>query len=90
MSDNTLIQSYVRDRYFVSTILRWDCYHLSRYYETMAWDWDSATKQTGEWVVLSQEEWDEVWEKGGGMNRHFEMCRILAGKCEPIRLEEDE
>jgi hypothetical protein len=50
-----VLQSYVRDKFFVST-----CYRLSSamyggwYYETFAWKWDKDTRKTGEFVYQDE------------------------------------
>lgn len=44
-----LIQSYVLNKYFVSTALREgsDMYE-TKYFETLVWEWDAKTKERGE------------------------------------------
>ncbi len=59
---NTLIQSYVNNRYFVSTIRR-ECSAVAAagmmYYETMVWKWDAKTKKRGR-IVRQYESHDSI------------------------------
>lgn len=70
--DHRLIQSYVRDKYLVSTVLR-ESSALdgpSEYYETMAWYWDAQTKEVGKLIE----------QRAGGLAAHFSICQQLADK----------
>lgn len=67
--DETIIQSYVLEKWFVSTIKR-DCsspYAQGlRYYETLVWEWDAKTKERGK--IVHQDE---------GFLAHTEICLAL-------------
>jgi hypothetical protein len=75
-----LIQSYVRDRYFVSTVLRESSSieAPSKYFETFAWEWNSDTKELGEQVASEDaSSWVDT-----AFKRHLEVCERLAGRHE--------
>lgn len=62
------IQSYVANRWFVSTCLR-QCSSIESdhwYHETMVWEWDSQTKERGEMIYQSS-----------GLWKHFDICKVL-------------
>ncbi len=75
------IQSHVKDRWFVSTIMR-DSSAMDggRYYETLVWRWDFDSKERGEMVG---------W-MGSGLKSHFEACRKLMNGGEELLKEEDD
>jgi len=76
---NKLIQSYIKDKYFVSTIYRESSTMPSMwYYETMAWEWNCTTKNRG----------DLIWQEDSGgsettaLKNHFIVCKkIIDNKC---------
>jgi len=71
-----LIQSYVLDKYFVSTAYRQCSAMLGShiwYYETYAWKRDKETKKTGEWI----EDISGVSTEKGALDQHFEVCKKL-------------
>lgn len=50
MKNHKLIQSYVRDTWFVSTIWRQSSAPIVSapwYYETIVWEWDPETRERG-------------------------------------------
>lgn len=76
MKEHPRIQSYVADKYFVSTAWR-ECSAIQGgwYYETIVWEWDKTTKETGEMLFM-----------GTGIGCHFDCCeRLIQGK--PLREE---
>lgn len=77
MAKHPRIHSYVADKYFVSTAWRESsALEGGWYYETIVWEWDKATKKTGEILFM-----------GTGIGSHFECCkRLLEGK--PLEDEE--
>ena len=74
-SEHKLIQSYVLEKFFVSTAYRRaSTVEEMWFYETIVWDWDSATHKRGKIVTM---------EDSGGLaetaiDSHFEICRNLA------------
>lgn len=65
-----LIQSYVLDRWFVSTARRLGSAPLApdmAYWETIAWEWDRVTKATGKMIDCRE----------GGLTHHLDICRRL-------------
>jgi hypothetical protein len=81
--DVKLIQSYVRDRYFVSTALRQSsCVPYTSFYETMAWEWSRETKKTGD--LIAQESGAVSPEYA--LVEHYAVCRRLAGRCTEPRI----
>lgn len=78
--DAKLIQSYVRDKYFVSTAIRWSSTdYPSMYYECFAWEWDAKDKERGKWVV--EEACGNSIDAAFAL--HDKVCRELAAKCSP-------
>jgi len=69
--DETIIQSYVSNKYFVSTIERsYDCYHgIRRGLETIVWEWDMKTKERGKQLYQT-----------GSRPDHYDICRKLLAK----------
>ncbi|HKX46194.1 MAG TPA: hypothetical protein VJP77_05790 [Planctomycetota bacterium] len=89
-----LIQSYVRDRYFVSTAKRVGFAGSGPpFFETMAWEWDRATDKRGAGVktgsmsaffpYAASDTQDEA------LLAHAAVCAELAGRCEPCKLKEE-
>ena len=81
---HVLIQSYVKERYFISTIRRdSSCAEFPYpYYETMAWHWDKATRKTGELI----DQLDGVNAEDSAIAAHIAFCTELAAqeeKCQP-------
>lgn len=62
------IQSYVANRWLVSTIYRESSAMESDvwYHETLVWEWDSETKELGEIIYQSS-----------GLMGHFVVCKAL-------------
>lgn len=77
MAAHPRIQSYVADKYFVSTAWRESSSIMGGwYYETIVWEWDKKTKETGKMIFM-----------GTGIRGHFDCCkRLLEGK--PLEEEE--
>lgn len=84
MSKHTLIQSYVKDRYFVSTILRGSSVLGDDpcYFETIVWEWDFKTKKRGE--LVEQESCGKC--ESAAILGHAELCVALAEKHEPCEV----
>ena len=73
----TLIQSYPLRKYFVSTIYRQSSaalYPIS-YYETLAWEWDEKTMQTGTQLDV---QWQESQCRAAALVEHARVCAELA------------
>ncbi len=69
-----LIQSYVKDRWFISTIYRQSSAALNPdgwYYETMVWDWDAQTKTRGEHFIA---QYDSGLSETYAMRHHADVC----------------
>lgn len=69
--DEKIIQSYVVDKYFVSTILRdyVTIEGVSRGHETKVFSWDLNTRNLG-----------EVLYQTGETPNHFDICKKLIAK----------
>lgn len=73
-NDNKLIQSYVRNRYFVSTAHRRASTAEPLYfYEHFAWEWDSETKKRGNLIF---EDMSNSFHCA--FNQHLQICVDLA------------
>jgi hypothetical protein len=73
MKEHKLIQSYLLEKYFVSTAYRRSsAVELTEhwYYETMVWEWDAETKERGN--VLLQE--SSGIGKESAIRNHFSIC----------------
>ena len=79
-----LIQSYVRDRYFVSTILRESSAmgDPTKYFETLTWEVDERGKRG---KLINQE--DSSTSPYVAFDRHLKTCVLLAEKHDPPSLE---
>lgn len=68
-----LIQSYVKDKFFISTAYR-RCSAVSAfelwYYETIVWEWNSKTRDVGK--MLETEDSGE--SEFGALDNHYEIC----------------
>jgi hypothetical protein len=75
--ENPRIQSYVADKYFVSTAYRESSAPEGGwYYETIVWEWDNVTKKVGTMLFM-----------GSRFKCHFECCeKLLRG----MPLEEED
>ena len=73
--EHKLIQSYVLEKYFVSTIYRESSCEIPNiwYYETMVWEWDKETRERGE--ILLQE--DSGMSKNIALGNHNRICLNL-------------
>lgn len=76
MTSEKVIQSYVLERWFVSTIRR-NCSapeaYDALYCETMVWEWDPETRKVGR--LIGQDETCSSDECG--VRRHMEVCVSL-------------
>lgn len=84
-----LIQSYVDDKYFVSTILREfnieDVPFCMRWgYETIVWQWDNIQKQRMDMIYQTSTQTSTDDSKSEGFNQHMQICeKLLSGiKCD--------
>ena len=72
----TLIQSYVLNKYFVSTIHRessvWE-YDNDWYYETIVWEWDDETRKRGKMISQDYSGAVEI----DALEEHFTICKKL-------------
>lgn len=76
---NKLIQSYVEDKWFVSTIYRQSSAALAPdlwYYETMVWPWDDGKREN------FTEQHDSGLSKEAALENHAKICRRLAMPAE--------
>lgn len=73
----SLIQSYVQNRYFVSTIYRESSICMIPapwYYETIVWTWDRETRKRG--AMLDQ--YDSGSSPKYAIRHHAQICEGLA------------
>lgn len=83
-----LIQSYIQDKYFVSTIYRQSSAVLAGeiwYYETLVWEWDSETKDRG--VLLDSA--DSGHSMDAALESHASICKGLVTTDVCSRCETD-
>ena len=79
--DHKLIQSYVRDSYFVSTVLRRSsCEYETLYFETLVSRWDKITRKTGE--ILDMHDSGVIAEVA--LANHFKICSRLIGDSDSL------
>ena len=73
--EHTLIQSYYREKYFISTAYRRASITIAEvwYYETIIWEWDKETKERGE--MLSME--DSGIMPRSALENHFKLIEDL-------------
>ena len=77
----TLIQSYVLEKFFVSTIYRQSSVngHDLWYYETCLFEWDSKTRKTGSLI--------DTYESGiteyDAIDNHLVVCKVNSLRNEP-------
>lgn len=74
-----LIQSYVCDKFMVSTIHRESSASVNPplwFYETLGWEWDTKTKRRGKWII----EKNSGNTKARALKSHFGICHRLANK----------
>lgn len=80
---NRLIQYYVQDKYFVSTIHRQSSALLAQgeiwYYETLVWKWNSETKDRG--ALLDS--YDSGWTIALALANHARVCKELVLGADP-------
>ena len=77
--NNKLIQSYVKDKFFVSTIYRESSACVPSppwYFETMVWAWDKETRQRGELL----EQYESGYTEVAALASHFCICKEYAEK----------
>jgi hypothetical protein len=88
MNKQKLIQSYVLDRYFVSTIIRMcSTGYKMKYYETITWELDTHCKQRRDMIDVQ----DSGTDTKTALNNHCEICSELCKKHEPpITMEEEQ
>ena len=80
-----LIQSYVKDQWFVSTIYRQSSAALNPdgwYYETMVWNWNAETKEREPQYIA---QYDSGLSEQFAVAHHARICAAL-----PERLYDDE
>lgn len=74
MKQHKLIQSYVREKWFVSTAFRKSSIdEITWYYETILWEWDKETKQRGELLQT----FDSGIFPGTALREHAKICSEL-------------
>ena len=74
--EHKLIQSYVYNKYFVSTAYRESSVAIIPsmwYYETIAWEWDKDTKKRGKMLLME----DSGNFPKTAMENHFKICANL-------------
>ncbi len=71
-----LIQSYVLDKYFISTIHRQSSALVDEpynwYYETIVWEWDAVAKKRGSLVAEYASRTVEQ-----ALENHFNICKQI-------------
>lgn len=81
MEDPTLLQSYVRRKYFVSTALRWASTDIPmKYFETIAWELDPITNQRDKMILGPEDSGSSPYE---AFENHNSICIRLAEKLDP-------
>ena len=72
------IQSYVADKYFVSTVWRESSAPEGGwYYETIVWEWLKNIKKIGDMLAMAS-----------GLHSHYKICqKLIDGK--PLKEEEE-
>ena len=76
-----LIQSYVNDKYFVSTGYRESSAAVTPvpwYYETLVWEWDAKTKKRGEMLPIQE----ASGYRTGALEKHIDICEALSVDCD--------
>lgn len=74
-----LIQSYVLEKYFVSTAYRKSSITLETpvwYYETIVWEWNRKTKIHGKIIEMQ----DSGSLPSTALENHYEICKKLIKK----------
>ena len=74
--EHKLIQSYVRERYFVSTAFRKSSALTEApiwYYETIVFTWNRKTRETEE-IILQE---DSGYSSIVAIESHFKICKHL-------------
>jgi hypothetical protein len=72
--EHKLIQSYVADKFFVSTAYRRASTEIEMwYYETAIWAWDKETKKRGTWFGC----YDSGSIVVDSLYNHLNICKIL-------------
>ena len=67
-----LIASYVKQKYFISTIYRQaSTIEPMWYFETMVWEWDSKTRERGQ--ILEQE--DSGIDEEMALDNHYALAK---------------
>jgi hypothetical protein len=75
--EHKLIQSYVLNQWFVSTAYRQSSAAIESppwYYETIIWEWDSATMKRGDIINVL----DGAYGYKAALKKHFGVCQRLA------------
>lgn len=81
MEDPKLIQSYVRDKYFVSTALRYSTTTPPvKYFETFAWEYDSKANKRGKFIEEDATHSSSPYQ---ALEQHIELCTRLAERHDP-------
>ena len=81
----TLIQSYVKNRWFVSTALRRSSavgWHDTVYFETLAWEWDCGTKALGKIVFQGE---SCLTEECGLLEHYRVVIELLDRKSDTVK-----
>ncbi len=79
-SPHRLIQSYVADKWMVSTVYRQSSaavYNPPWYYETIIWEWNPITKERGVMVAVK----DSGAFPDRASKNHFAICMTLMKKA---------
>jgi len=69
-----LIQSYVKEKFFISTIYRRTVGPVFGYYETIIWEWDNKLRKRGKLLKIE----DSGLSKVSGLENHFALCNKYA------------
>jgi ATP phosphoribosyltransferase regulatory subunit HisZ len=72
-----LIQSYVKDKWFVSTMYRQTSAAFASelwYYETMVWNWNAETREREPNFIA---QYDSGLTEKAAMEHHMRVCALL-------------
>lgn len=88
MNDATLIQSYVRERFFVSTINRASSAMVMpplRFHETIVWHWNPEDRGRGEMISVHNTDFGER----SAFEQHMRICQHLMNGGDSAELEDE-
>ena len=81
-----LIQSYLLDKYFISTIYRKaSTVEVMYFYETIVWEWDSIKKKRGQ--ILDSHDSGSYVQKA--LVSHYHICLEISEKHNVVKKEKE-